>query len=173
MHLTQALHTHNEGILVLATKFPKETSSRLIHWDDYKEYVTWYSHVLTFLPLFAACILSMFPCHTMSNFDGLRRSGVCESYFYLLLLCTGSILCYPHTHSSRSAGKTPSWPSRTTDCGEQTNKHDFKTFCTVNSQISPDLCLPWHDCYNQQRQPWDYTKITWDIIIKSVGKIRH
>lgn len=83
-----------------------------------------------------------------------------------------------HTHSFPSAGRTPSsWlaypSSRTTDCGEQTNKHDLKTFCTMNSQISPDLCLPWHDCYNQQRQPWDYTKITWDIIIKSVGKIRH
>lgn len=147
MHLTQALHTHThtEGILVLATKFPKETSSRLIHWDDYKEYVAWYSHVLTFLPLFAASACS---------------------------------LCYPHTHSFPSAGRTPSsWlaypSSRTTNCGEQTNKHDLKTFCTMNSQISPDLCLPWHDCYNQQRQPWDYTKITWDIIIKSVGKIRH
>lgn len=83
-----------------------------------------------------------------------------------------------HTHSFPSAGRTPSsWlaypSSRTTNCGEQTNKHDLKTFCTMNSQISPDLCLPWHDCYNQQRQPWDYTKITWDIIIKSVGKIRH
>lgn len=174
---TAHTHTHTEGILVLATKFPKETSSRLIHWDDYKEYVAWYSHVLTFLPLFAASACShVIPCPILMGSGEVAFDNRIFTCCFLALDLYSAI--HTHTHSFPSAGRTPSsWlaypSSRTTDCGEQTNKHDLKTFCTMNSQISPDLCLPWHDCYNQQRQPWDYTKITWDIIIKSVGKIRH